>query len=89
MKRMAAMALAAVVLLALASPAFAGWGNDEFYPGDRPPAASKANLGAPDPTDPTVGSSPACANSNVCASGTPDGGHSGDEIDKAYNTPGK
>lgn len=37
MRRMAAMALAAVVLLALASPAFAGWGNDEFYPGDDPP----------------------------------------------------
>lgn len=81
MRRMAAMALVAVVLLALASPAFAGWGNDEFYPGDVPPSASLAGQ--------TVdGSSPSCQ-TQVCDAGRVDQPAGGNRADKAYNNPHK
>lgn len=84
MKRMAAIALAAVVLLALASPAFAGWGNDEFYPGDVPPSASPAGHG----TGVGDGTSPSCQ-TQVCIDGRVDQPAGGDKANKAYDNPHK
>lgn len=78
MKRMAAMALAAVVLLALASPVFARWGNDEFYPGDDPPRSDRSpacERGAADRT---------CSDPNAH---NPAGSH-GNSNSQAYLSPG-